>query len=60
MLILDEVLRDAILQKMPTRKLQEIAVGQGMRTLFHSGMERVIHGQTTVEEVLRMVAMDQF
>jgi hypothetical protein len=31
-----------------------------MRTLFHSGMERVIHGKTTVEEVLRMVSMDQF
>jgi type II secretory ATPase GspE/PulE/Tfp pilus assembly ATPase PilB-like protein len=60
MLVLDEVLRDAILQKMPTRKLQEIAIKEGMRTLFQSGMERVIHGHTTVEEVLRMVAMDQF
>ena len=60
MLIMDEVLRDAVLQKMPTRKLQEIAINQGMRTLFQSGMERVIHGKTTVEEVLRMVAMDQF
>lgn len=60
MLIMDEVLRDAVLQKMPTKKLQEIAIGQGMRTLFQSGMERVIHGHTTVEEVLRMVAMDQF
>ena len=38
----------------------EIAIKEGMRTLFQSGMERVIHGQTTVEEVLRMVAMDQF
>jgi type II secretory ATPase GspE/PulE/Tfp pilus assembly ATPase PilB-like protein len=60
MLVMDEVLRDAVLHKMPTRKLQEIAVGQGMRTLFQSGMEHVIHGKTTVEEVLRMVAMDQF
>jgi type II secretory ATPase GspE/PulE/Tfp pilus assembly ATPase PilB-like protein len=60
MLVMDEVLRDAVLQKMPTRRLQEIAGQQGMRTLFQSGMERVIHGQTTVEEVLRMVAMDQF
>ncbi len=60
MLVMDEVLRDAVLQKFPTRKLQEIAIQQGMRTLFHSGMQRVIHGQTTVEEVLRMVAMDQF
>lgn len=60
MLIMDEVLRDAVLQKLPTRKLQEIAIQQGMRTLFQSGMDRVVHGQTTVEEVLRMVSMDQF
>jgi type II secretory ATPase GspE/PulE/Tfp pilus assembly ATPase PilB-like protein len=60
MLVLDEVLRDAVLQKFPTRKLQEIAIQQGMRTLFQSGLDRVVHGQTTLEEVLRMVSIDQF
>ncbi len=60
MLVMDEVLRDAVLQKLPTRRLQEIAIAQGMRTLFQSGMDRVMVGQTTVEEVLRMVAIDQF
>jgi type II secretory ATPase GspE/PulE/Tfp pilus assembly ATPase PilB-like protein len=60
MLVMDEVLRDAVLQKMPTRKLQEIAIQQGMRTLFENGMDRATRGDTTVEEVLRMVAVDQF
>ncbi len=60
MLVVDEVLRDAVLQKLPTVRLQEIAIKQGMRTLFQSGMERVMHGQTTVEEVFRMVSIDQF
>lgn len=60
MLVMDEVLRDAVLHKFPTVKLQEIAIKQGMRTLFQSGMECVMHGHTTVEEVFRMVSIDQF
>lgn len=60
MLVMDEVLRDSVLHKLPTRKLQEVAIQQGMRTLFQSGMDRALNGQTTVEEVLRMVAIDQF
>jgi type II secretory ATPase GspE/PulE/Tfp pilus assembly ATPase PilB-like protein len=60
MLVMDEVLRDAVLQKLPTRRLQEIAIQQGMRTLFQSGMDRVMAGVTTAEEVLRMVSIDQF
>lgn len=59
-LVMDEVLRDAVLQKLPTRSLQQIAIQQGMRTLFESGIARVIEGSTTLEEVLRMVALDQF
>lgn len=60
MLVMDEVLRDSVLQKMPTKRLQEIAIQQGMRPLFQCGLERVIQGVTTIEEVLRMVALDQF
>ncbi len=59
MLIADEVLRDAILQKLPTRTLQQIAVGQGMRTLWQSGLDRVIQGLTTVDELLRVVSAEQ-
>lgn len=60
MLVVDEVLRDAILQKLPTRSLQQVAIQQGMRTLWQSGLRRVAHGQTTLEEILRVVALDQF
>ena len=58
MLVVDEVLRDAILQKLPTRSLQQVAIQQGMRTLWQSGLRRVITGQTTLEEILRVVALD--
>ena len=59
MLIADEVLRDAILQKLPTRTLQQIAVGQGMKTLWHIGLDRVVQGSTTIDELLRVVSADQ-
>src|SRR5688572_4880342 len=58
MLVVDEVLRDSILQKLPTRTLQEIAVRQGMHTLWHLGLDRVIRGETTLEEILRVVAAE--
>jgi type II secretory ATPase GspE/PulE/Tfp pilus assembly ATPase PilB-like protein len=59
MLVVDEVIRDSILQKLPTRALQEIAVRQGMHTLWHLGLDRVIRGETTLEEILRVVAAEQ-
>lgn len=59
MLVVDEILRDAILQKLPTRTLQEVAVRQGMHTLWQLGVDRVLRGETTLEEIARVVAVDQ-
>ncbi|TMQ01541.1 MAG: type II/IV secretion system protein [Verrucomicrobia bacterium] len=60
MLVVDEVMRDAILQKLPTRSLQQVAIQQGMQTLWQMGLRRVLSGQTPLEEILRVVAVDQF
>ena len=60
MLVVDEVLRDAILQKLPTRSLQQVAIQQGMQTLWQMGLRRVLSGQTPLDEILRVVAVDQF
>ena len=54
----DEVFRDAVLQKVPTRALQEVAIKQGMQTMWQDGVKRVLKGQTTLEEILRVVATD--
>jgi general secretion pathway protein E len=59
LLVADEVFRDAILQKLPTRTLQQVAIKQGMRTLWQNGLARVATGQTSMEEILRVVAVDQ-
>lgn len=47
-------LRDAILRSAPTAELREIAQAQGMKTLRQSGLQKVIEGTTTVDEVLRV------
>jgi type II secretory ATPase GspE/PulE/Tfp pilus assembly ATPase PilB-like protein len=60
LMVADEVLREAVLQKMTTRALQDIAIKQGMRTLWQTGWQRVATGLTTVEEILRVVAVDQY
>ena len=60
MLVVDEILRDAILQKLPTRTLQQVAIQQGMLTLWQMGLRRIAAGKTTMEEILRVVAVDQF
>jgi type IV pilus assembly protein PilB len=36
--------------------IHKIAVAQGMVTLRQSGMRKAIEGETTLEEVLRVVA----
>src|SRR5437867_64019 len=59
LLVVDEVFRDAVLQKMPTRSLQQVAMQQGMQTMWQNGLRRVQAGQTTVDEILRVIALDQ-
>jgi len=55
----NEVIREAILQKLPTRALQKVAMDQGMKTLWQNGIRRVLDGQTTLEEIVRVIAVDQ-
>lgn len=58
MLEVDEPLREAILQKLPTRTLQKVTIEQGMRTLFENGVKRVLTGETPMDEILRVIALE--
>ena len=55
----DETFREAVLQKLPTRALQNIAIQQGLQTMWQDGLKRVINGDTTIDEILRVIASDQ-
>ncbi len=58
LLVVNEPFREAVLKKVPTLALEEIAIKQGMRTLWQSGLARALAGQTTLEEIIRVVAAD--
>ncbi len=58
MLTVNEPLRDGIMAKLRTRKLQSVAQEQGMQTLWEGGMARAITGEIPLEEVLRTVTED--
>jgi type II secretory ATPase GspE/PulE/Tfp pilus assembly ATPase PilB-like protein len=54
----DDVFRDAVLQKLPTRVLQNVAIEQGMQTFWQDGLGRVLKSETTLDELLRVIAVD--
>ena len=58
LLVVDEPFREAVLKKMPTSALEEIAIKQGMKTLWQNGLQRVIAGETPLEETIRVLAAD--
>jgi type II secretory ATPase GspE/PulE/Tfp pilus assembly ATPase PilB-like protein len=59
LLVPDEVFREAILLKKPTRALQDVAIQQGMQTMWQNGLRLVLKGETTLDEILRVIAVDQ-
>jgi len=58
MLLVSEPFREAVLKKMPTSGLEQIAIQQGMSTLWQNGLHRALAGQTTLEETIRVLAAD--
>jgi type IV pilus assembly protein PilB len=49
-----EELRAVILKGAQTAEIREMAQSQGMKTLRQAGLQKVLEGTTTVEEVLRV------
>lgn len=60
LMVLNDAIRQAILEKAPTRSLQQTAIREGMQTLWQSGIQRAVTGQTSLEEILRVLTIDQF
>ena len=56
--VLDDDIQRAILDGSDANKLREIARTKGMATLYEDGMRKVLAGQTSIDEVLR-VTQDQ-
>ena len=54
MLTMDDNLRDAVAGRPNVTEFRRLCVAGGMKTLRADGFEKVAHGTTTIEEVLRV------
>jgi type IV pilus assembly protein PilB len=57
-LVIDPDIKELIMKKATGEEVKRLAHSKGMVTLRESGVEHVLQGETTVEEVLRVTAMD--
>jgi type II secretory ATPase GspE/PulE/Tfp pilus assembly ATPase PilB-like protein len=58
-LFIDESIRELILNKSSVTEIKKKALSLGMRTLRDHGLEEVKKGRTTLEEVLRVVELEE-
>lgn len=55
---MSNVIRDKVLDRADANAIEEAAVALGMRTLFSHGLERARRGETSIEEVRRVTALN--
>jgi general secretion pathway protein E len=58
LLAIDNEIRPMITDKIDAQGIKNVAVSRGMKTLRKDGIEKVINGVTTLEEVLRVTQKD--
>jgi general secretion pathway protein E len=58
LLVLDDELREAILQQTPSSRLKAMARERGMRLMREQALDAVKQGQTTLEEINRVTFAD--
>jgi len=54
-LLIDDEIRQAVIDHKPAEAIQNLAVGKGMITMLEDGFIKVAAGVTTIEEILRVV-----
>jgi len=54
-----ELVREGVIQKLRTSKLHDIAIEQGMITLWQNAVAKVQRGITSLEEVIRVISVNQ-
>jgi type IV pilus assembly protein PilB len=58
MLIPNEQIREMILQKVSTGQIKKVSQEMGMKTLREDGLEKVLSGVTSIDEVIRVTQQD--
>jgi len=57
-LLITQEIRDAISNNMPKDKLRNLVYNTDVNTLLQDGLEKVINGYTTFEEVIKLIELD--
>ena len=58
LLILDDNIREMVLEKESTMKIKKYALENGFKTLRHDGLLKALKGITSIEEVMRVTQLD--
>ncbi len=53
MLVMSDTIRSMILQHSDARNIAKVALGEGMQSMYQDGLQKLLQGVTSVEEVLR-------
>jgi type IV pilus assembly protein PilB len=54
LLLMDDAIRDAIRSDVSTDEIRQMLPGMGFRDMRQDALDKVLHGQTTIDEVLRV------
>jgi type IV pilus assembly protein PilB len=57
-MILNDEIRNMIVNKAPASQIKQAAIANGMHTLRDDGLLKVIAGETTIDEVMRVTQLD--
>ncbi len=55
----DDEIKSLIVRQAPSSQIKEAAIAAGMRTLQQDGLSKVMNGTTSLEEVLRVVFVEE-
>jgi type IV pilus assembly protein PilB len=53
LMLMSTKIRELTFNAAPTNEVRQVAVKEGMKTLYWDGIDKVLRGVTTLEEVLR-------
>jgi len=54
LMIMSSKIRELTFEEAPTEKVRRMAMAEGMKTIYRDGIDKVLRGVTTLEEVLRV------
>ncbi len=56
--MINQEIKDALSANIPREKLRELVYKSDVTTLLQDGLEKVVAGETTIEEILKLIELD--